>query len=40
MTEIKNELGNKSQEKLKQYYEAIERYEEEKQEIVERVKEI
>lgn len=40
MTDIKNELGNKSHEKLKQYYEAIERYEEEKQELTERVKEI
>jgi len=40
MTEIKNELGNKSHEKLKEYYEAIERYEEEKKEITERVKEI
>ena len=40
MTEIKNELGNKSPELLKKYFEGLIRYEEEKKELSEKTKEL
>ena len=38
--EIKNELGNKSPDQLKRYFDALVNYEAEKKEITERMKEV
>mgnify|MGYP003656911900 CR=1 FL=1 len=40
MTEIKNELGNKSADQLKKYFEALQRYELEKKDLSEKIKEV
>ena len=40
MTDIKNELGNKSPELLKKYFDGLIRYEEEKKELSEKTKEL
>ena len=40
MTEINGDLGNKSPEQLKRYFEALQNYEGEKKEITERMKEV
>ena len=40
MTEIKGDLGNKSADQLKKYFEALQRYELEKKELSEKMKEV